>query len=170
MSKSIFKLPLDAFCSIPLPIFGNETIKTNNWKKNCFITFGSYFQQMQKHLVKRGFTSYSAVELKSGDSIGLGMVREGTKCGRNKVRYHGPLFNTLSGFVPSCRLLILYPNTISHTCNVSCFINTKPFWKKNRPLSYTMIHATSHIRKHFSVQSIHRKNSMEEHQPLGHKS
>ena len=125
---------------------------------------------MQKHLVKRGFTSYSAVELKSGDSIGLGMVREGTKCGRNKVRYHGPLFNTLSGFVPSCRLLILYQNTISHTCNVSCFINTKPFWKKNRPLSYTMIHATSHIRKHFSVQSIHRKNSMEEHQPLGHKS
>ena len=40
---------------------------------------------MQKHVVKRGFTSYSAVELKSGDSIGLGMVREGTKCGRNKV-------------------------------------------------------------------------------------
>ena len=33
-----------------------------------------------------------------------------------------------------------------------------------------MIHVTSHIRKHFSVQSIHRKNSMEEHQPLGHKS
>ena len=106
MSKSIFKLPLDAFCSIPLPIFGNETIKTNNWKKNCFITFGSYFQQMQKHVVKRGFTSYSAVELKSGDSIGLGMVREGTKCGRNKVRYHCPLFNTLSGSVLSCRLLI----------------------------------------------------------------
>ena len=88
---------------------------------------------MQKHVVKRGFASYSAVELKSGDSIGLGMVREGTKCGRNKVRYHCPLFNTLSGFVPSCRLLILYPNTISNTCNVSCFINTKPFWKKPTP-------------------------------------
>ena len=45
---------------------------------------------MQKHVVKRGFASYSAVELKSGDSIGLGMVREGTKCGPNKVRCHFP--------------------------------------------------------------------------------
>ena len=132
--------------SVQFPYLSLETkpLKLTIGKKNCFITFGSYFQQMQKHVVKRGFTSYSAVELKSGDSIGLGMVREGTKCGRNKVRYHCPLFNTLSGFVPSCRLLILYPNTISNTCNVSCFINAKPFWKKTDPFHtpWSTLHLT----------------------------
>ena len=49
---------------------------------------GSYFQEMQKHVVKHGFTSHSAVELKGGDSVGLGMVRDGTKCGPHKVLHH----------------------------------------------------------------------------------
>ena len=57
-------------------------------KKKRFITLGSYFQEMQKHVVKHGFTSHSAVELKGGDSVGLGMVRDGTKCGPHKVWYH----------------------------------------------------------------------------------
>ena len=57
-------------------------------KKKRFITLGSYFQEMQKHVAKHGFTSHSAVELKGGDSVGLGMVRDGTKCGPHKVRHH----------------------------------------------------------------------------------
>lgn len=39
-------------------------------------------------ITKNNFLStYSAASLKSTDDLGLGMVREGTKCGTDKVLY-----------------------------------------------------------------------------------
>ena len=46
------------------------------------------FSRNAKTRSQTRFTSHSAVELKGGDSVGLGMVRDGTKCGPHKVRYH----------------------------------------------------------------------------------
>ena len=155
--------------SVQFPYLSLETkpLKLTIDKKNCFISLGSYFQVMPKHVVKCGFTSHSAVQLKGGDSIGLGMVRDGTKCGRNKVGYHCLLFNTLPGFLLSWRLLINI-QTQSQTLRTSLFHKYKAVWPT--PVILRVCPATSHIRKHFSLQLIHRKKSMEERQPLGHKS
>ena len=73
--------------SAQFPYISLETkpLKLTIEKEKRFITLGSYFQEVQKHVVKHGFTSHSAVELKGGDSVGLGMVRDGTKCGPHKV-------------------------------------------------------------------------------------
>ena len=125
--------------SVQFPYLSLETkpLKLTIDKKNCFISLGSYFQVMPKHVVKCGFTSHSAVQLKGGDSIGLGMVRDGTRCGRNKVGYHCPLFNTLPGFVLSCRLLINI-QTQSQTLRTFLFHKYKAVWQKSRPLSYSV--------------------------------
>ena len=54
-------------------------------EKKPFYHFWVIFSRNAKTRSQTRFTSHSAVELKGGDSVGLGMVRDGTKCGPHKV-------------------------------------------------------------------------------------
>ena len=65
-----------------------KPLKLTIEKKKPFYHFWVIFSRNAKTRSQTRFTSHSAVELKGGDSVGLGMVRDGTKCGAHKVRYH----------------------------------------------------------------------------------
>ena len=63
-----------------------KPLKLTIEKKKPFYHFWVIFSRNAKcKLSQTRFTSHSAVELKGGDSVGLGMVRDGTKCGPHKV-------------------------------------------------------------------------------------